>query len=185
MRGTEFTVEMFGPEDGAHVTAAAALLASAFPQAYADCAAEEVTQILAPERIAVKAVAGGELIGFAGAIPQYGATGWELHPVVVDARHRSRGVGSALVRKIERLCSARGAATLYLGTDDEFGLTSLSGCDLYGDLYGRIAGIQNLRAHPYEFYQKLGYRIVGVIPDANGFGKPDIIMAKRIGGTDR
>ena len=185
MQGAEFTVEAFGTEDAAHVAAAAALLAAAFPQAYADCAAEEAAQILDSERIAVKAVSGGELIGFAGAIPQYGATGWELHPVVVDARHRGRGVGAALVREIERLCAARGAVTLYLGTDDEFRQTSLSGCDLYGDLYGRIAGIQNLRAHPYEFYQKLGYRIVGVIPDANGFGKPDIIMAKRIGGTDR
>ncbi|MCA9940912.1 MAG: AAC(6')-Ia family aminoglycoside 6'-N-acetyltransferase, partial [Anaerolineales bacterium] len=27
---------------------------------------------------------------------------------------------------------------------------------------------------------KLGYAIVGVVPDANGWGKPDIIMAKRI-----
>lgn len=34
--------------------------------------------------------------------------------------------------------------------------------------------------HPYEFYQKLGYSIVGVLPDANGFEKPDIFMAKRV-----
>jgi aminoglycoside 6'-N-acetyltransferase I len=32
-----------------------------------------------------------------------------------------------------------------------------------------------------KFYQKLGYVIVGVIPDANGPGKPDIMMAKRVG----
>jgi aminoglycoside 6'-N-acetyltransferase I len=36
--------------------------------------------------------------------------------------------------------------------------------------------------HPFEFYGKNGYKIVGVIPDANGFEKPDIIMTKRIGG---
>ncbi len=185
MQGTGFAVEAFGKEDAAHVATAEELLRTAFPQAYADCAAEEVARILDAERVAVKAVAGGELIGFAGAIPQYGATGWELHPVAVDARRRRCGVGAALVREIERLCAARGAVTLYLGTDDELGQTSLAGCDLYGDLFGRIAGIRNLLEHPYEFYQKLGYRIVGVIPDANGFGKPDIMMAKRIGGTGR
>ncbi len=31
-----------------------------------------------------------------------------------------------------------------------------------------------------EFYQKVGYTVVGVVPDANGLGKPDILMAKRI-----
>ena len=31
-----------------------------------------------------------------------------------------------------------------------------------------------------EFYLRVGFHIVGVIPDANGFGKPDILMAKRI-----
>ncbi len=29
-------------------------------------------------------------------------------------------------------------------------------------------------------YQKRGFVIVGVVPDANGLGKPDILMAKRI-----
>jgi len=29
-------------------------------------------------------------------------------------------------------------------------------------------------------YQKCGFVIVGVVPDANGLGKPDILMAKRI-----
>jgi aminoglycoside 6'-N-acetyltransferase I len=38
----------------------------------------------------------------------------------------------------------------------------------------------NLRGHPYAFYQKIGFVIVGVMPDANGLGKPDIYMAKRI-----
>ena len=52
--------------------------------------------------------------------------------------------------------------------------------DLYPDLATNIADISNLRQHPYEFYQKLGFVIVGLIPDANGPGKPDIWMAKRV-----
>ena len=70
--------------------------------------------------------------------------------------------------------------TIYLGTDDEFWQTSLSGTDLFEDTYNKIQNIKNLKDHPFEFYQKLGYRIVGVIPDANGKGKPDIFMARRI-----
>ena len=77
---------------------------------------------------------------------------------------------------------------MWLGTDDEDGQTSLSGVDIYDDLLGRLANIRNLRNHPFGFYQRLGYTITGVMPDANGFGKPDIYMAKRIApphGTDR
>ncbi|EPU1074472.1 aminoglycoside N-acetyltransferase AAC(6')-Ia, partial [Klebsiella pneumoniae] len=40
--------------------------------------------------------------------------------------------------------------------------------------------IKNIKNHPYEFYQKCGYSIVGVIPDANGKRKPDIWMWKKI-----
>jgi len=41
---------------------------------------------------------------------------------------------------------------------------------------GKISRI----ALAYEFYQKLGFTIVGIIPDANGWGKPDILVAKRV-----
>jgi aminoglycoside 6'-N-acetyltransferase I len=51
---------------------------------------------------------------------------------------------------------------------------------LYPNVWEHVRNITNLRDHPYEFYQKLGYVIVGVIPDANGFGQPNIFMAKRL-----
>ena len=70
----------------------------------------------------------------------------------------------------------KGAITLYLGSDDENHATP----DLYQQTYQKIENIQNLKQHPYAFYQKHGYKITGVIPDANGLGKPDIWMAKRV-----
>jgi aminoglycoside 6'-N-acetyltransferase I len=65
-------------------------------------------------------------------------------------------------------------------TGDENGPTSLGGVDLYPDPLAAAVRIRNIAQHPFEFCQKLGFRIVGVLPDANGFGKPDIFMAKRV-----
>jgi aminoglycoside 6'-N-acetyltransferase I len=59
-------------------------------------------------------------------------------------------------------------------------MTSLSNVDLYEDLWDKIKNIRNLKNHPFEFYQKLGYIISGVVIDANGIGKPDILMSKRV-----
>jgi aminoglycoside 6'-N-acetyltransferase I len=123
---------------------------------------------------------GGRVLGWIGAINQYDGHAWELHPLVVASEQRGRGIGRALVEDLEAQVRARGGTTIYLGTDDENGMTSLSGVDLYPDLFGHLQRIQNLKGHPYQFYQKLGYAIVGVIPDANGPGKPDILMAKKL-----
>ena len=73
-----------------------------------------------------------------------------------------------------------GGLTVYLGSDDVSNMTSLGGVDLYPDVWVHLNQIQNLRGHPYGFYQKCGFVISGVVPDANGFGKPDILMAKRV-----
>ncbi|WP_040949855.1 GNAT family N-acetyltransferase [Gorillibacterium massiliense] len=159
---------------------AADLLAECFPHAYGDCAMEEVDIILADGRIAVMALSGGNVVGLVGAMPRYGVTAWELHPLAVRASARMRGIGTKLLQALEAECSKRGGITLFLGSDDEFSQTTLSDTDLYVDTYAKIQGIRNLQGHPYEFYQKAGYAIVGVIPDANGLGKPDIWMAKRI-----
>jgi aminoglycoside 6'-N-acetyltransferase I len=101
---------------------------------------------------------------------------------VVDPARQGQGIGRALVTALEAEVYARGGVAIFLGSDDEDGMTSLAGVDLYPDVAGHIRSIRNLKHHPFEFYQKLGYTIVGVIPDANGLGKPDIIMAKRIAG---
>jgi hypothetical protein len=89
------------------------------------------------------------------------------------------------VADFERQVAERGGHTIRLGTDDENCRTSLGGVDVYTNVLDKLRSIENLHAHPFEFYLKIGYHIVGVIPDANGFGKPDILMAKRISANSR
>lgn len=176
-------------DDIAAVQQAASLLVAAFyehwPNAWPDMdvALEEVHECLEAENICLAALDGdGRVLGWIGARPAYGVTGWELHPLVVDPARQGQGIGRALVMALEAQVRGRGGVTIFLGSDDEDGMTSLAAVDLYPDVAGHIRSIRNLKRHPYEFYQKLGYTIVGVIPDANGPGKPDIIMAKRIAG---
>jgi aminoglycoside 6'-N-acetyltransferase I len=123
---------------------------------------------------------GSTVLGWIGGLPEYDGNVWELHPLVVLPDRQRQGIGRALVADFEAQVKARGALTITLGTDDEDDMTSLSGVDLYEDLPEKIANIKNYKGHPYEFYQKLGYTITGVVPDANGRGKPDIIMGKRV-----
>jgi aminoglycoside 6'-N-acetyltransferase I len=87
------------------------------------------------------------------------------------------------VADLEALVAARGALTLLLGSDDELFETSLGGADLYHDLPSRLRDVRVSGEHAYDFYRAVGFQIVGVVPDANGRGKPDIIMAKRIEPT--
>ena len=148
-----------------------------------DSAREEVLASIAPDRISRLALdASGKALGWIGGIPTYNGLVWELHPLAVDERHRRQGVGRALVHDLERLVEARGALTLWLGSDDEHDETSVGGVDLYADVPGTIRDLKKLGGeHPAEFYLRLGFRVIGVLPDANGRGKPDIFFAKRVG----
>jgi aminoglycoside 6'-N-acetyltransferase I len=123
---------------------------------------------------------GTRVLGWVGGLPEYHGRVWELHPLVVRAEARGRGIGRALVAAFEDEARARGGLTATLGTDDVDAMTSLGGVDLYDDVPGRIAAVRNLRRHPYEFYVKCGYTITGVLPDANGPGKPDLYLSKRL-----
>ncbi len=119
--------------------------------------------------------------GWVGGLPEYHGRVWELHPVVVHRAYRNRGIGRKLVAHFEVEASVRGALTVTLGTDDEAGMTSLSQVDLYSDFPRHLKEIRDLgRRHPFLFYRKLGYVVTGVVPDANGLGRPDIIMSKRV-----
>ncbi len=165
----------------------AALLVEVFkehwPDAWPDlnAALNEVRESFAQDRISRVAIDDAQnVLGWIGGIRQYDGQVWELHPLVVSPSAQGAGVGRALVADLEACVKERGGLTLWVGSDDEDNQTSLSGVDVYPKVFEHVAKIKNLRNHPYEFYQKLGFVIVGVMPDANGFGKPDIYMAKRI-----
>jgi len=146
-----------------------------------DSALEEVRESFGENRINRIAVdQDGNSLGWIGAIKEYDGHAWQLHPLVVHPLHQERGIGRALVQDLEAIIRQLGGTTIYLGTDDEDSMTTLADIDLYPDVFQHIAHIRNLKHHPYQFYQKLGFVIVGVIPDANGPGKPDILMAKRV-----
>lgn len=144
-------------------------------------AREEVASSLASDRLSLVALNDqNNVIGWIGGISSYNGNVFELHPLVVKQDVREQGIGRLLVAALEASAREAGAVTLFLGTDDEVDRTSLFGKNLYPDPLVHLAAMQNLRAHPFGFYIKVGFAVVGVVPDANGFGKPDILMAKRI-----
>src|SRR5262245_23238005 len=141
--------------------------------------AEVATFTADPERLAIAAVEGETLVGWIGAIRQ-SETSWELHPLVVVPAWQRCGYGTALVRALEQEAARAGVCTIWLGSDDDFGGTNLFGADLYPDVLDKLGRIALASGHPYVFYGRLGYTVVGVLPDVNGIGRHDILMAKRI-----
>lgn len=184
------TIVPFAELSPAQRERAAAVLVAALahaPSAWHDldaARAEVATFLDDAERTAWAAVEDGEVRGWIGAIRGYDGHVWELHPLAVDPAHQRRGLGTRLVRALEDAARAAGVSTVTLGTDDDFGGTTAFGVDLYADLPGHLARLapraDAAAPHPLPFYRKLGYAVVGFLPDANGPGRPDIVMARRV-----
>lgn len=175
------------PDDDEAIRAAAAVARAAFAHiAYCDTweeALAEVRAALSPGKLCLAARdEAGALLGWIGGQHSY-ALVWELHPLAVHPAAQRRGVGRALVQALEARIAAAGGLTIFLGTDDEFGGTNLFGRELYPDVLASAQALTDVADHPFVFYQKLGFVVSGLIPDANGFGKPDILMCKRVSGA--
>ena len=166
---------------------AAEVLVAAFAEHYPGSwdsieeAREEVAECLAPDMIFQVALDdNGRLLGWVGGRPEYDGNVWELHPMAVHPNAQGKGIGRALVAKLEEQVKLRGGLTITLGADDVSNQTSLSGIDLYPNVLGHLQQIRNINRHQFTFYEKCGFVITGIMPDANGFGKPDIFMGKRV-----
>ena len=175
------------PDDGPVLEQAAKLLVQEFrehwPDAWPtmDAALKKVRDSFGPNCISRAAIDDdGQVVGWIGGTRQYRGKVWELDPLVVRSDCQRKGIGRALVADLERQAREGGGITLWVGTDDMNNMTSLGGADLYPNVLEHLSTIENLKEHPYEFYQKLGFTIVGVMPDANGLERPDIFMAKSL-----
>lgn len=134
-----------------------------------------------PDALFIAAVENDEVIGWCGILPRYSGNVFELHPLAVRRDWQRKGVGTKLVDGISVFAREKGGLTLMVGADDEKpgGETSLANADLYDNLPSHISEF-NPGAHQTAFYLKQGFKIIGVMPDANGIGKPDIYLAKRL-----
>lgn len=148
-------------------------------------ARREVQDALEDSKVALAALdPNGRLEGWIGAKPHYEGGVWEIHPLVVSSEAQGDGVGSSLLREVEYRAFRQKVRTLWVGADDEGGLTTLSNVDLYHNLPEHLEKLEHQRPHPAGFYAELGFHVVGVLPDANGPGRPDIFLAKRVQFSD-
>jgi len=176
------------PTDQHLIQQAAQLIVDAFrehwPNAWStfEDGLEELNEMLEDGNISRAAIDDdGNLLGIIGGLSHYNGHVWELHPLAVQPSMQGHGIGRALFEDFEEQVRLKGGVTITLGSDDEDNMTSLSNTDLYENTWYKIRNIRNLKGHPFAFYQKMGFVITGVVPDANGIGKPDILMSKKVG----
>lgn len=146
-------------------------------------ALDEIEKLLDNQKNTLLAAVEDDIvIGLGGILaPIYNGNVFELHPLAVRSDRRNQGVGRAIITALEDEARKQGGLTIYLGADDEIGNgeTSFANVDLYDNFPEKIINF-NPGKHQSAFYLKLGYKIIGVMPDANGIEKPDIYFGKRL-----
>lgn len=91
-----------------------------------------------------------------GATPMTDAT-YDLYWMITDAARRGQGLGATLLAGVEQALAAGGARTIRIET------SSLEG-----------------QGGARRFYERAGYRVVGVIPDFYRPGDDLVTLAKRL-----
>jgi len=143
-------------------------------------ALEAVEESISDENISIGIKVNNQLIGWVGLMPMYEKT-WELHPMAIMPKYQGKGYGKILLNEMEKIAREKGVIGIFAGSDDEANKTSLSEKEITGkNIFEEIKNINNYKNHPYEFYMRCGYSIIGIIPNANGVNKPDILLWKDI-----
>jgi aminoglycoside 6'-N-acetyltransferase I len=174
----------FAALDTDQLAQAARILRQALPSPTAfkgpgEAEAEVVKMRGRTERFGFAALEAETVVGWIGAIRGYSHS-LELHPLVIDPLRQRQGHGRALLEALVARARDEGFLAIHLGADDDFGGTSIFGQQAFPDVVGKIGEIIADEHHPLDFYRRCGFEVVGLIPDANGPGKPDILMAMRI-----
>ncbi len=125
------------------------------PSAWSDLesAREEVATFLRPERIAFVAAEDEIIVGWIGAI-KHSAQMWELHPLAVRPHAQGKGIGRTLVETLEEQARREDVSTIWLGTDDDFGGTTLFGKNLYPNVLDRLQRLCVVSRHPLAFLKR-------------------------------
>lgn len=123
------------------------------------------------------AVVDAEPVAWIAAAHDWGRI-WEIHPLIVAREHQRRGIGRLLVQDVEARAAADGALTLLLSTSDMTNATSVSNVDPYAAPIDLAIAVT--KPHPVAFWQRCGFRIVGITPDAEAAGQPSITLAKSL-----
>jgi aminoglycoside 6'-N-acetyltransferase I len=145
-------------------------------------ARRQVLKSIVPDRICrVLIGSNDEPVGWVGVIPIHHGRIWEIHPLAVSVREQGKGYGRILVTEVQQLAERQGVLGLVAGTSHETGATSLYGIDLYDDPLEALKTLTCGTHHPLGFWMRIGFTVVGVMPDVDGRGKPGISLAKRIG----
>ena len=120
----------------------------------------------------------GHAIGWIGAMNDQPT--WEIHPLAVSPLEQRKGYGKLLVEDMIEVARSEGAVAIMAGTSDATKSTSLSEVDLYRNPSAALEEFFAEPDHPVQFWRKMGFHVVGVVPDGDGLGKPWIHFAKRL-----
>ncbi|MDR4968653.1 MAG: GNAT family N-acetyltransferase, partial [Acholeplasmataceae bacterium] len=114
-------------------------------------------------------------------LPCYSGNVYEIHPMVIDSKYQNKGFGGLLIKYLEDKARFLGGLTIYAASDDESDdrRSSLRDADGYDDIYDKMKHFDP-KNHPARFYMKHGYQLIGIMPDANGRGKHDLILSKKL-----